>query len=466
MWQALRAIGLEMDKGKWIPEVVIDFPPTLAATKLFPKKLFVRTCYVDLFLLIEEILKTKDNSGDLSSAIVYGTPGIGKSFLGFFILVILAQRGASVVYEHGPTKTSYYFTPEEVREGDSDCFRREIKNPENYYVVDSFKAAVAGAKTILLTSPYKDHWKELNKESGTFLYMPPWSKAEMLKCHKLAYSDVAENVVIENFARWGGVARYVLKHATNESKQKELDDAISNCDPDMIRKSVGTEFAKEDITHRIVHIFPDSTYKKVIHDLASSYVRERVTLRLFQEFRRDLEIFLASSSGLRALGALRGYLFEDYAHLKLCAGGIFKIRKLGTNDVADLPIVKSEPKEYHNIEEAENPQPGFFYFPKVTNFESVDSYAHPNRLFQVTVAEKHSVKQVGLHRILEIMNPEWSQMSCAADPPMLFFVVPPERFLTFDCQPYHDMKGHVTMTLNVNVSRVVQYALQVVPSGQ
>ena len=213
--------------------------------------------------------------------------------------------------------TSYYFTPNEVREGSSDAFRQEIKNPDVYYIVDSFEAAVANAKTILLTSPDNLHWKKVEKASGKFFYMPPWSEV------------VAEDVAKRNYAKWGGVPRYVLEFGNEEGKQKYIDDAISQCDPEMIWKSVGAEFAKDDTMHRVVHIVPDVTYRKVTLEFASRYVRDQVSLRLFRQHRRQLELFFASNSGVGALGTSRGYLFEDFAHQKLCAGGAFRIRQLG-----------------------------------------------------------------------------------------------------------------------------------------
>ena len=153
--------------------------------------------------------------------------------------------------------TSYYFTPNEVREGSSDAFRQEIKNPDVYYIVDSFEAAVANAKTILLTSPDNLHWKKVEKASGKFLYMPPWSEV------------VAEDVAKRNYAKWGGIPRYVLEFANSKGKQKYIDEAISQCDPEIIRKSVWSQSAEDDITHSVVHIVPDATYKNVTHKFAS-----------------------------------------------------------------------------------------------------------------------------------------------------------------------------------------------------
>jgi len=61
--------------------------------------------------------------------------------------------------------------------------------------------------------------------------------------------------------------------------------------------------------------------------------------------------------------------------------------------------------------------------------------AHPNLLFQVTVAAKHPIKQAGLHDILGVMNPSWDCRrvhQIFLHPPQLFFVVPQERFSDFE----------------------------------
>ena len=88
IWQALRGFQAGKDlEGNWIADSLLDLTPHLPATPtLFPKKLFVRRCYIELVTLIERILGTFTLSGIRMSPMIYGTLGVGKSFLGFFIL--------------------------------------------------------------------------------------------------------------------------------------------------------------------------------------------------------------------------------------------------------------------------------------------------------------------------------------------------------------------------------------------
>ncbi|CAB4434674.1 unnamed protein product [Rhizophagus irregularis] len=72
-----------------------------------------------------------------------------------------------------------------------------------WYIVDGRDPDIVEAKTILICSPLKAHYKEFNKKIPTV--------------HKL-------------FKEWGGIPRYVLVGVLDMDIQHQLKDAIGLCD--------------------------------------------------------------------------------------------------------------------------------------------------------------------------------------------------------------------------------------------
>ena len=78
---------------------------------------------------------------------------------------------------------------------------------------------------------------------------------------------------------------------------------------------------------------------------------------------------------------------------------------------------------------------GFYYRPRINNYESVDSFQKPNLLFQMTGARKHPCKQVGIHKVLNLLENPVN--------PLLYFIVPKDRFSDFKYQKYEDTSGKI-----------------------
>ncbi|RGB28093.1 hypothetical protein C1646_768266 [Rhizophagus diaphanus] len=62
---------------------------------------------------------------------------------------------------------------------------------------------------------------------------------------------------------------------------------------------------------------------------------------------------------------------------------------------------------------------------------SIDSYIHPNKLFQITIADKHGVKQEKLKEYYRDILDQSGEIR-------LYFVVPEESFRTYKKQNYLD----------------------------
>ncbi|CAG8621398.1 13109_t:CDS:2, partial [Funneliformis mosseae] len=96
-----------------------------------------------------------------------------------------------------------------------------------------------------------------------------------------------------------------------------------------------------------------------------------------------------------------------------------------------INIEKMEEKIFDNIKEI---QERVKYFRSTSKtFERIDSYAHPNNLFQVTVSRKHSIKQDGLRAIKDILDENY----CVK----IYFVLLREIFKTFKRKQSYENKG-------------------------
>jgi hypothetical protein len=71
----------------------------------------------------------------------------------------------------------------------------------------------------------------------------------------------------------------------------------------------------------------------------------------------------------------------------------------------------------------------------------------------MTGARRHSCKQVGINKALELLkNP---------NNPELYFVVPEDRFETFTYQNYQGTDGHVLQQPSVKIQKLKQFALEI-----
>ncbi len=69
----------------------------------------------------------------------------------------------------------------------------------------------------------------------------------------------------------------------------------------------------------------------------------------------------------------------------------------------------------------------------------------------MTTAENHPCKQTGLRNVLKILdNPE---------NPKLYFVVPPDVFISFSYQSYIGKNGLVPKRIDANIKKISQFVL-------
>ena len=145
------------------------------------------------------------------------------------------------------------------------------------------------------------------------------------------------------------------------------------------------------------------------------------------------------------------------SHEILRRGGKFLVRKL-TKDGTGSEETKEfesnlEEKFFFRVEEIENDiqqRQKKYYRPTSINFESIDSYAYPNKMFQITVAKRHTVKQDGLREIEKILDFD-SEIN-------IYFVLPRDIFENFKTKQSYENNG-VGKRFDTWINTIAQYAL-------
>ncbi|CAK4542770.1 unnamed protein product [Aphanomyces euteiches] len=299
-WQAFQNDKTDLKAG-----ALVDLPQAtfLLGDSTLGSRLYIRHCYPALW---EYCLKTiHDEKMNSPHLVILGNPGIGKTFFGFVILLLLAREGATVVYESGVLKQRFLLTNEIVAEGSPNDFLQILKNTDTYYIVDAVKPAMYVAKTILLSPPRRSIWYEFNKTCCEPSYMPVWSRGEILQCRELMYSDTPVAVVEDCFRRWGGIARY----------QALLEYAIDMVDLDWLAQACCRLDADDaQVAHRLLHYRVSETFDYEGFVFASDYVQQMVYDRLYTMDKRKLLAFIDGSGGLGTLPELRGHLFQGHDH--------------------------------------------------------------------------------------------------------------------------------------------------------
>lgn len=150
----------------------------------FGSMMFVRDCYQELAEVTFEIMESGNN------LVITGIAGIGKSFFLFYFLYRLRLREAAptvVLYRH-LEKRWYLFSNNGVLTAELEqietilSIKKYLDNRNTWYLVDTDTPLERKAKTLLMTSPYVDRFKEFRKTNCDIRFMPVWNKEELSKC--------------------------------------------------------------------------------------------------------------------------------------------------------------------------------------------------------------------------------------------------------------------------------------------
>ena len=457
--------------------------------------LYVREDYKGM---LAELLRSFDAGA--RKLVISGSPGIGKSWFGLYFLHYLATAGSTtpyVVWEASLENRRYLFSAGEVAVGDLRAFADVLQDRAAWcanhalnrtpyagpapasarppfiratgrYLVD--EAVPPGpvrckARTLLFSSPKRENYRLLLKAvASSIRYMPVWSKAEIEECRQLMYGDDTSRSVaaVQNaFNRWGGIPRYVLEKLNDAGAQQLLDEAIDSANPGAIELAFGAVDAATDASHRLVHINAKQPYVFKSISFGSQYILGELLRKNAVYVGRLTGLSAQVMSGVPSLASARGSMFEAGAHSKICAGGVFRVRRLGVPgaEPEDVVLPRRTERMFQAVDEMRAGASEEYWRPASRTFAAADAVAPPNQLFQMTVSPSHGVNHAGLIAVLQELPLTGQRVD-------LYFVVPPEIFDTFAEQSFVGRGGKVLKRKSALVQKVDQWVLRVPASQQ
>ncbi|CAN0448306.1 unnamed protein product [Ectocarpus sp. 12 AP-2014] len=248
-------------------------------------KLFIRPCYESLSELILEGV----NDGSMKKIVVTGTPGIGKSEFGFYLMYLLRGQGNTVILDR---KGFWYrFSDEGVAVGDLSEFRNAgyLYGSSTWYLSDpkDQPMELLGLPTVVLLSPWLSRANHFMNQAGSHrFYMPPWCLDELSGCRQAVFPHVPETDVRERFGKVGGMARAVFDAQKLKQACREISSAAVNMDLNLLQQilprrpgdidQVSTVRSSEALLHLLP--IPGTGFTEFSVDFASEFAHN-VTLR-------------------------------------------------------------------------------------------------------------------------------------------------------------------------------------------
>ena len=361
----------------------------------FESKLYIRLCYKEIAKLI--LSRTSRN------IVVTGTPGIGKSVSGFYLLYRLRREGETVVFER---KGNWYrFSDAGAEKGNLSSFESAgyFDDPDCWYLSDpeDRPKEMFGGRTVVLVSPKYDKVKEFMKQGDAKrLFMPVWDLKELLECQLAVFPDVPDSDVKDRFDVVGGVARAIFNKERFESLKGKILEAARKVDVGVLRDAVDREakaLSTDNIGDTLFHVFPgeEGNYKDCSVSLASSFARDAVVKNVVEKEASALKSFLGAAMADPKLGnalggSVVGSIFERVAHNAICLGSksggnpetCFKMEVLTHGDSSKdivgrdtllLNFTRSESFGEGNAF-PDKLDIGTYYIPTSQTFEAIDSF--------------------------------------------------------------------------------------------
>jgi hypothetical protein len=381
------------------------------------KYLYMRTHYTALFahLISDDYL--------CGTRIVSGTPGIGKTFMGAFVLKQLVSAGKLVVYQY---VDDFFMCEKGVesmqisREDAKQLVGASPDSPNNtYFLIDPTKVGTvvesALCRQLVFVSPGRLRNTDLKKSAEMF-YLPTWDEKEMITLNDVQKDPLTSTVFKKRYDYIGGVPPLVFQVATRDPIN-EVSEAIEGTDPssfEAVWGAIKSNSAKlSDSFFRLLHLNPieGTNYLEFQIEFATPIVGDRVleALKNSHEFGIDMLVKHDDSS---FKNTYKGWLFEALLLLRLSSrSSTFKVCEIFQDDIKEENFI-IEKRVFKNageltrLTESDDWQ-DYLFVPKMKNFESVDCFfVHKDELWlvQITVAKEHEVKFNGLKKVVDALK--------------------------------------------------------------
>jgi hypothetical protein len=443
------------------------------------KRIFVRQCYKVLLGAVWSIFQRRE----ISTIMVTGTPGIGKSLFGLLFLVELIRTvlttgednlallgpglSGRIVYEYvgvpGDPAT-YFLIDVPAKTVETTCERPlDWVFDMHVFLIKDGPCTVypVECSVLWISSPRAGSFQKASGKLGVVEFiLPPWDGDELVECWKAnctppdlfkvppmqasakarkAMEDVeveAKEDGLSDFEkdeailrRWAADLGPVARRVFGPSKAyRMLDGALHDIGDEDLGKLVelaassdtSAASSKFKNSHRLLLMIPGDDFTTYTFIPSSVQIGRRVLTKLLKGQVKEAESLIGQLKGTN-----KGLVFEPYAHHRLTTGDTFELRNLDTNDTSELTLTAQETKNVTNVDlEDLVLQNDCYYVPTDPTFAVVDSWTQED-MFQMTVGLVHPMKS-GSRQYKALKN---------KGPRRIIFVVPKELALSFPKQP-------------------------------
>jgi hypothetical protein len=341
--------------------------------------------------------------------LLVGTPGIGKTVLGFLMVHEFIFLGRRVVYYgnlpyllvlENSQVTRYYMSS-------IDKILPTVLTPETVFIIDGREPPYLDFvvfRCILISSPRSSIFNEYAKQAKK-LYLPTWTEEEVESCRESCYPDTPPQVANKLFKINGGVVRRIFGQLAEVSGQDTLEECVSALKLEELDQAVNTQNLQQ-FQSRLIHMNPTgSKYDKVSWDFASNLVSSKCMERWLQYSALQVSKFLGLLFSGGNTEDLYGRVFEEYAHNVLAYGNLSKCRWKCTSDASktSLDLVTPGKMDWFplqnwssfkqdnegNLSDSQKSKydESIYWRPYSRNFPSFDS-AYGSVAYQITASKK------------------------------------------------------------------------------
>jgi hypothetical protein len=317
----------------------------------------------------------------------------------------------------------------------ANVYRRD-RNTISIYDAPTPLADMTGALAVLLTSPKDKQTAKEFQKSAQWKWMPIWTAEEMQDCRELVYNDQTDQARYTAVYKYYGnnprhvftehLAPHIAESQAELTLKKQIKKLSSPSQLMSLLDAVSAGETVDDKSHLILHLHSTAPYDLPRADWATSYVAQQVLHSLTRSQHHKLELFLAASRGLGDFAALRGVLFEWFAHEQLAAGGDFRCERLspGLPRQMTFHLQRSTVRFWSDVKELRHLSDTEYAVPYSRSQGAIDAAMKPNRLFQMTVATGHSI---AAHHASTAVTQLGSD-----EPPDFIFVLPSDIYPSFN----------------------------------
>jgi len=283
-----------------------------------------------------------------------------------------------------------------------DDFRKELNNPETYYLVDSIaNPGEVGALTIMVASPRKQNYSSFSKYPNLFrYYMPLWKNGELQSLWH--YSKLSEIDFWRRFTLFSGVPRFIFE----DQHEAELLRKLKIVNLDKVMVAFESFESDEDLSYYLIQMVPTDNYDNYHVSPLSTSIGEQITEKFIEQSKLKLLEFWENSKSkdFTNLSTFRGAIFENITHRILAQGHTFEIYGPLGDIKASWSQIKIPPCEVKITPQFVTSPDNTYYRPVNSNFPVIDSWIGNFGFFQITIASRHPLKAKWLADYVSISN--------------------------------------------------------------